>query len=361
MDRAKDRFARLRRRFPLLDHLVRMVAHYGRVEGSVLAGAVTYFGFLSFFPLLALGFAVVGYLSVYYPDARDSLAIAIEQIFPGIVSRSGRPGTIRLQDIENAKAAAGIVGFLGLLYSGLGWLSGLRTALQDTFEVPRSRSYNFVVGKLVDLLVLGILGTVMVVSVGLSGAVKGLTGAILDLVRLAGSPLGPPLIWAVGTALALAASTLLFYVMYWLLGDSNLPKRVLVRGALLAAIGFEALKLIVVNVLGGVGGTAFAPLAIAITLVVWINYASRLVLYGASWAATAADARTTVDRRTDRSEADTVAAAAAELDARVPLTPASAAAPSLGFAARFDAGSAVVGALAAGALAVLLRRRDPDA
>ena len=34
--------------------------HYGDVKGSLQAGAVTYFAFLSFFPILALAFFVVG-------------------------------------------------------------------------------------------------------------------------------------------------------------------------------------------------------------------------------------------------------------------------------------------------------------
>ena len=41
-----------------------------RGAGDQLAGAITYFGFLSFFPLLALGFSVVGYISYVYPSAQ---------------------------------------------------------------------------------------------------------------------------------------------------------------------------------------------------------------------------------------------------------------------------------------------------
>ena len=44
--------------------------HYGDVKGGLQAGAVTYFAFLSFFPILALAFFVVGLLSQVYPDAR---------------------------------------------------------------------------------------------------------------------------------------------------------------------------------------------------------------------------------------------------------------------------------------------------
>ena len=49
--------AAARRRSRLLDHTMNTLKHYGNVQGGVLAGAVTYFGFLSFFPILALAFA----------------------------------------------------------------------------------------------------------------------------------------------------------------------------------------------------------------------------------------------------------------------------------------------------------------
>ena len=53
-----------------MDHLVRMVQHYGNVKGSLQAGAATYFAFLSFFPILALAFFAIGWVAQVYPDAR---------------------------------------------------------------------------------------------------------------------------------------------------------------------------------------------------------------------------------------------------------------------------------------------------
>jgi membrane protein len=284
-DRLQQKLEAVRRRCPFVDHVVRMHQHYGLVHGSILAGAVTYFGFLSFFPILALGFAVIGYVAVAYPDAEDSLVTAIQQIFPNIVTTDGAGNTISIQQIANAKAAAGLIGLAGLLYSGLGWLSGLRDALTAAFELPPSEKRNLVVGKGIDLIVLMILGLVMIVSVGMSGAVKGLASTIIDWLGVPGL-LGGPLIYLIGVSLGVAASTLLLFVMYRLLAGPKLPARALWQGAFLGAVGFEVLKYIVVNILGGIGGSAFAPLAIAITLVVWINYFSRLVMYGASWAMT---------------------------------------------------------------------------
>lgn len=342
------RIKALRARWPWFDHLMAMNERYGEVQGSVLAGGVTYFGFLSFFPILALGFAVVGFVSIAYPDARDSMVTAIEQVLPGIVSADGSSGTISLDQIESAKAAAGLVGFAGVLYSGLGWLSGLRAALETSFAVPKAEKPNFVIGKAVDLLALAAIGVILILSVSVAGVVKGLADQILEAITLDDNAIGKPLVWAVGIALGLAASTVLFYVMYRLLGKPEMTGKPLWQGALLGAAGFEVLKVLVVNVFGSVGGSAFAPLAIAITLVVWINYFSRLVLYGAAWAMTAPDVIEA--RRHVRPE---VAASAVEARVRAGVADDD---DEDGPRGRLDPGSAVLGAIAGFVAARLLGR-----
>ena len=60
--------------------MVRTQQHYSAVKGNLQAGAVTYFAFLSFFPILALAFAVIGYVSRIYPDAQQNLVDAIESV-----------------------------------------------------------------------------------------------------------------------------------------------------------------------------------------------------------------------------------------------------------------------------------------
>src|SRR3954470_5137080 len=119
--RGKSAARRTRERWPVLDHAVRTQEHYGRVNGSGLAGSVTYFAFLSFFPILALGFFVVGVVSRLYPDARDNLVSAVGTLLPHILGTGD--GEIRLDTVQSAAGTAGLFGAIGLLYSGLGWLS----------------------------------------------------------------------------------------------------------------------------------------------------------------------------------------------------------------------------------------------
>lgn len=285
--KVKAMIARARARWPWFDHLMTMNEHYKVVRGNMLAGAVTYFGFLSFFPILALAFFVVGYVKQVYPGSEEALKTAIDQVLPGIISDQPDPpaGKISFQQIQDAKAVAGVVGLLGVLYSGLGWVSGLRKGLSGAFAVPAERGRNFVLGKVMDLVMLAIIGLVLIVSVAISGVVGGFAAAILGFVGLPGE-VGSVLLWVVALLIGIAASTLLFYTMYRLLPPVSLPNQALWQGAVFSAVGFEILKQIVVQVLGSVGGSAFAPLALSVTLVVWINYFSRLTMYGAAWAYT---------------------------------------------------------------------------
>lgn len=295
-DKVKARLAAARRRWPLFDHAMATQEHYTAVNGSVLAAGATYFGFLSFFPILALAFYVAGKVSAVYADANEAVSKAITSVLPGIIAEEPAAGKITLEQIQDAANIAGIVGLIGVLYSGLGWLSGLRGALVTAFGVPPSEKPNFVVGKLSDLVTLALVGIVMVASVGLSGAIRGFADDILEWVGMPGL-LGTVLLQAITIALGLVASTVLFYAIYRLLPKPPIPNGAIWRGAIFGAIGFEALKALVIYVLGSVGGSPFAPLALSITLVVWINYISRLTVYGAAWSYT--DAAAVAYRRAD--------------------------------------------------------------
>lgn len=286
--RLTDRLAELRERRPVVDHAVRTQEHYGAVKAGQQAGAVTYFGFLSFFPILALSFAVIGWVSYLYPDARDSTIEAIDQVFPGMIG--GGEGQISLLQIEDAAGAAVGFGLLGVLYAGLGWLSSMRDALLVAFEMPDFERPGFVGGKLRDLMTLGAVGVTLLLSVAVSGLASGFSEQLLELLRL-GVALAP-LLWVLGVVLGLAASTVLFLALFRLLAEPHTPRRALVSGALLGAVGFELLKLLSGRLLAATQGQpAFQAFGIALVLVVWINYFSRVTLYAAAWAHTAPEAR----------------------------------------------------------------------
>lgn len=290
---AKERLARLRERRPVVDHLLRMVEHYGNVNGNGLAAAVTYFAFLSFFPILALAFAIFGQVAKVYSDAEDTLVDAANTVLPGLV---GGENGVSLDTLQSAAPGIFSVGILLTLYSGLGWLSGMREALMTVFEEPPREQPGFVSGKLRDVLALLTLGSVLVVSVAVSGVATKLLTPILDALQL-GTVAGVVLA-IVAVALGLAANALLFFSFFRLLASPDVPSRSLWSGALLGAVAFELLKQLSTFLLKSTANSeAFQAFGIALILLVWINYFSRVVVYAAAWAHTSPEARAAREAR----------------------------------------------------------------
>ena len=133
-DRATAYLDRARVRSRLLDHAINTQQHYSSLKGSYRAAAVTYYAFLSFFPILAIAFFVVGSVASVFPDAQDNLVTALESVLPGLIGDG--PDQISLDAVQQAARTVGVIGLAVLVYSGLGWTSCMRDALNQVFEQP---------------------------------------------------------------------------------------------------------------------------------------------------------------------------------------------------------------------------------
>lgn len=284
----RQRVAEVRQRRPLVDHAVRTQEHYSAVKAGQQAGAVTYYAFLSFFPVLALAFFAVGLLARVYSGAESDLTDALNAVMPGLVGTG--ENQVQISDIERAANAVGLISALVLLYSGLGWLSATRNALTIVFELSTRLQPGFLLGKARDLLTLVLIGAILLVSVAAAGLVGGFSS---DLLSWAG--LGTELGWLVRlltVVLGLLVNMLLFFAMFVLLARPPTPRASLWSGALLGAVAFEALKQVSGLLISSTRGTpAFQAFGIALVVVVWINYFSRVVMYAAAWAHTSPAAR----------------------------------------------------------------------
>jgi membrane protein len=284
LDRARGRLRAARARHPALDHAARANSRYNEVRGAQVAGAVTYFGFLSFFPLLALAYAAVGYISVWFPDAEQTITDAVNDAFPSLIG-SG-PGQIDIGEVESARTAAGIIGTVGLLYAGLGWLDALRIGMRRVFGTL-DEPLSFLRAKLVDLFVLLLLGSTLIASVVVSSLATSATRYALDTVGLADSQVATVLLKVLAVALALTLDTAVFAILLSRLPGAQLPWGWVRSGALLAAVGFEVLKLFGTFLIARTTqNPVYATFGVVVGLLVWMNFASRLLVYAAAWTAT---------------------------------------------------------------------------
>ncbi|MEV7005653.1 YihY/virulence factor BrkB family protein [Streptosporangium sp. NPDC051022] len=277
----RTKVAAERVRWPWLDHLIRTVQRYQLQAGDRLAGGVTYYAFLSFFPIIALAFAIFGYFLSVRPDAIKTLQSAINQYLPGLAEQ------LPIQQIADSRASAGIIGLLGLLYAGLGAIDALRGALGQmsmTTEPP----LNFFLAKLRDLAAFVLMGITMIASVLIGGFATQAGGFVAGKLGLGGSTAGGWSIWLLGLVVSLLADTVLFWIVLHWLGRSRQPVRVVLRGALLGAIGFGILKQLAALILSRtLNNPIYGVFAVVVGLLLWMNLSARVILYAAAWTETA--------------------------------------------------------------------------
>jgi len=329
---------------PGIAHLVAGYRHYQANHGNDLAAAITYFSFLSLFPLVLLGVSVTAFVLASRSDLQDRLFGNIAANLPGGFGETVQQA---IQVAIDKRAGVGVLGLAGVVLAGLGWISNLRTAVDTVWGLP-VRKRSFLAGKAADALVLVGLGIGVVISVGLTAGGTAASGLVLRALGLQDVTGAGTLTWLLGILLGIAGSMMVFGWVMIRLPGVRVPRQVAVRVSLLAAVGFEVLKLVGTFY---IARTASSPAAAAIGpvvgVLVWIYLVSRYLLFCVAWAATAGPAGPVA--------ASTAALLADRADQPVPdRRPSSGISPAAVAAGLLSAGAA----LGAGSLAALQRWRS---
>src|SRR6266700_1442813 len=120
---------RLQRRHGVLGFPYAVLKKYGDDEGGREAALITYYGFLSIFPLLLLGVAVLSRVLADHPDLRQRLITAIvPQALRSTVEHSVT--TLPTSTIPF------VAGLIGLLFSGTGVVFSVCQTLNHVAAVP---------------------------------------------------------------------------------------------------------------------------------------------------------------------------------------------------------------------------------
>jgi membrane protein len=274
----RDVIERERIRYRWLDHVIRTIQRYQVQSGDRLAAAFTYFAFLSFFPLIALAFAVIQFST---PEVVETLVKAINEQFPGLASR------LQIDKLKDVQTSAGVFGLVGLFYAGLGAMDALRSALREIWMVTEP-PLNYFLGKLRDLVALVLIGVTMLVSVAVGGFATGATGTVTEFIGLGDTVLAGPSVWITGLLVSLGADLLLFLIILGWLAKPPQPFWMIVKGSLLGAVMFGLLKQVATLILAGtLRNPVYGAFAVIVGLLLWINLAARVILYSAAWTATA--------------------------------------------------------------------------
>ncbi|MBW8486917.1 YihY/virulence factor BrkB family protein [Actinomadura parmotrematis] len=270
-----------RARWPWFDHWGRAYERYQDRRGDRLAAALTSYGFLSFFPLLALAYSLLGYLVGISDEARGYFIEAIDSILPGLSA------PLQVDRIVQSKTTAGVIGLVGLLLTGLGWVATLRESLRTIWGKEPQAEGNFVLLKIYDVSVLLFLGAILMASVAVSSLASQATHTVLGWLGLEDVTGAGTVLWLLSMGVAVAFDTLIFLTLFSRLSGTRAPWRRILKGALFGGVGFEALKQVATLLLARTtSNPVYASFAVLVGLMVWINIVSRFVLWTAAWTAT---------------------------------------------------------------------------
>jgi membrane protein len=261
----KQKLRALRKRWPWFDRALDVQERVGEINGGFVASGVTIMMFLSIFPLLLVAIAVVGFIAAGDDTVAPRL---VEEL--GLTGAAADALTGTLERAADTRRAASIIGLAGLAWSG----SGVAAALMHAVRAPWQEQVAGLRDRLVGIVWLTLAGVGFALAIALGGLLNAIP---------AWAP--GPFVTLLTIVFGLVVQMGLFVWMFWGLGTRRVGVRHLLPGAIVAAVGFEVLKLI---------GTVYVPhlvrsssalygsLGIVFAVLAWLTLFARLVVYAST-------------------------------------------------------------------------------
>ena len=245
-----------------------------------LSAALAYYSIFSIAPLLVIAISVAG------------LVLGVEavrgQLEPQLTGYLGAPAAQGVQALVKSasKPSEGwlgtLVGFGTLLIGASGVFGQLKDALNTIWEVkPRGGGgvWGFIRERLLSFGMVLVIGFLLLTSLVLTTTLAALSGYVERLIGI------PPVVGGMMTfAVSLSVVTLLFAFIFKVLPDARIEWRNVWTGAAFTALFFEIGKWGLGLYLGREStASGFGAASSVVILLLWVYYASCILLFGAEF------------------------------------------------------------------------------
>jgi membrane protein len=234
-------------------------------QGGYLAASVTYYAFLSIFPLLLVLVTLLGYALEGDPSLQHRVLGSALADFPVI----GPQLQANVHSLRGSVAAL-IVGVAVAVWAGTGVALALENAQDHVWGVPIRRRVNPLYARLRALLWIAVIGGVTLV-----GTVLGSASAFAEY---------GPAVRLLALVVSLGINLVVFLAVFRVLTSHSAAWRDLLPGAVVAALAWEVLQTaggyIIDRQLRHASST-YGVFAIVIGLLSWIYLAATVTLLSA--------------------------------------------------------------------------------
>ncbi|MFT3714820.1 MAG: YihY/virulence factor BrkB family protein [Gordonia sp. (in: high G+C Gram-positive bacteria)] len=157
-----SRFDDFQRRHPKAGYPLAVVYKFFDDQGGYLAALITYYGFLSLFPLLLLFTTVLGIVLQHHQGLKDEIIHKTLEYIPVVGEQLQEPQGI------HGNTVAIVIGLIGAVYGGLGVSVAVQNAMNAVWAVPRNSRPNPIVVRVRGFGMLITVGVTLVLLVGIS-------------------------------------------------------------------------------------------------------------------------------------------------------------------------------------------------
>jgi YihY family inner membrane protein len=242
-----------------------VIKKYGDDEAGYQGALITYYGFLSLFPLLLVATSVIDIVSRHNVELRTRLTDSLGQYLPTL----GDSLQAQIHG-SNKTGIALVVGLLITLYGAKGVADAVRHALDHIWQVPRPKRAGFPKGILKSLGLITGVGVGLVLSAIVSGYATGgdLPTALRFLLTLV----------SIGILFASFCFVFRFGTSSKHQLHDNFP------GAIVAAAGLAILQVLggylISHQMHNLGGL-YGQFAFVLVLLFWIALQAQVFMYAA--------------------------------------------------------------------------------
>jgi membrane protein len=236
-------------------------------QGGYLSALITYYGFLSLFPLLLILASVLGFVLHGDPHLQSQLLGSTLTQFPIV----GKEIESNIHAYTGSGAAL-VIGIIGTIYGTLGIAQAAQNAMNIVWAVPRHKRPDPIRSRLRSMVVLAPLGTGVLITTVLSAASSGnkafglhlgVWGQVLTLVA------------------AVAINIVLFVIAYQLLTVTNVSRREVLLGSVVAGLTWQILQSVgtyyIAHRLRG-AQEVYGVFGIVLGLIAWIYVEALIVV-----------------------------------------------------------------------------------
>lgn len=241
-----------------------VIKRYGDEEVGKQAALITYYGFLSLFPLMLAFLTIIGMMAIGDPELKAKIIEQAFQYFPAL----GEDLQENVQTVQ-ASGIALAIQLLVLLYGARGVAVTMRDAFNYVWHNDRDHKSNFLVDNLRSFAMIFAVG----IGVTIGTIISYFLAKIIDI-----NTTGTILITLVNWVVTMA----LFLAVFRLGTSSRIKTNDLILGAIIAGTGLLIIQQLGANIMAHylprLQGT-YGSFALTLGMLFWIYLQAQVIMY----------------------------------------------------------------------------------